>query len=87
VLSLNNHDELDGFTVPHVKLEPGDERFCSDVGSYLNQTLKPLFVVMITTDGQYHLRSDKNGSNFDLIPIAKKYGGGGHPNAAGFIKH
>jgi len=77
-------DELDGFTVPHVKLEPGDERFCSDVGSYLNQTLKPLFVVMITTDGQYHLRSDKNGSNFDLIPITKKYGGGGHPNAAGF---
>ena len=77
-------DELDGFTVPHVKIEPGDERFCSDVGSYLNQTLKPLFVVMITTDGQYHLRSDKNGSNFDLIPITKKYGGGGHPNAAGF---
>src|ERR1700675_5009879 len=33
---------------------------------------------------QFSLRSNRDGSNVDVSAIAKKYGGGGHQNAAGF---
>jgi len=30
------------------------------------------------------LRSNANGSNFDVCKLANQFGGGGHRNAAGF---
>jgi oligoribonuclease NrnB/cAMP/cGMP phosphodiesterase (DHH superfamily) len=39
-----------------------------------------------SADGKYlySLRSDEKGSNFDVAEFAKRFGGGGHRNAAGF---
>lgn len=33
----------------------------------------------------YSLRSNEHGSNFDVSEFAKRFGGGGHRNAAGFV--
>jgi oligoribonuclease NrnB/cAMP/cGMP phosphodiesterase (DHH superfamily) len=75
---------LDEYTIPYIELDCRSDRLVSDIGSHLNKTLQPLFVVVVTSDGQFHLRSDKDGSDFDVSAIAKKHGGGGHRNAAGF---
>jgi oligoribonuclease NrnB/cAMP/cGMP phosphodiesterase (DHH superfamily) len=59
---------------------------CSEVG----EKLAKVFEVSLTyyEDGQgiyrFSLRSNKDGYNIDVSEIAKKYGGGGHRNAAGF---
>ena len=36
---------------------------------------------------KFSLRSNKEGANVDVSAIAKKFGGGGHQNAAGFELH
>jgi oligoribonuclease NrnB/cAMP/cGMP phosphodiesterase (DHH superfamily) len=70
--------------LPVVVLRQGEERYTSDVCSYINKNLKPSLCACITSDGQWSLRSDRNGSNVDVGAIAKALGGGGHRNAAGF---
>jgi oligoribonuclease NrnB/cAMP/cGMP phosphodiesterase (DHH superfamily) len=75
-------------SIPIVRCNSGgsEDRLISDICSKLYRELCPSapFVGCITSDGKYSLRSDKNGSNFDVSAIAKRYGGGGHRNAAGF---
>lgn len=72
--------------IPIVRCEESEDRLVSDICSKLYRDLFPdaQFVGCITSDGKYSLRSNKNGSNYDVSAIAKCYGGGGHRNAAGF---
>lgn len=63
----------------------GEDRLVSDIGAYLYKTYPEiLFAAMLTTDGQWSLRSDKFGNNFDVSKLARQYGGGGHHSASGF---
>jgi uncharacterized protein len=73
--------------IPTVKLnEDGSEdRLVLDICSKLYKAIpEASFVACITSNGDWSLRSDKDGSNFDVSAIAKLYGGGGHRNSAGF---
>lgn len=73
--------------IPVVTLDPRghEDRYTSDVCMVLyRQFPKAHFVVCITSDGTWSLRSDKDGNNTDVGQIAKALGGGGHRNAAGF---
>lgn len=73
--------------IPVVRLDSdgSEDRLVSDICSklYAQFTNSP-FVACITSSGDWSLRSDKHGSDFDVSEIAKLYGGGGHRNAAGF---
>lgn len=72
--------EIDGHVVPVVN---APWQFASDVGNKLSVG-KPFAATYI--DGpegrQYSLRSQQDG--LDVSEIAKKFGGGGHRNAAGY---
>ena len=59
----------------------------SEIGSRLAKK-HPFVVIMFELDGKrvYSLRSHRK-SGVDVSKIAAKYGGGGHPNAAGFTVH
>lgn len=74
--------------IPVVVLaEDGSEdRLISDICSTLYKDIPQVsFVACVSNDGEnWSLRSDKNGSNFDVSEVAKLYGGGGHCNSAGF---
>lgn len=74
--------------IPVVECVPdgSEDRLVSDICAKLYRDLTPGvdFVACITSDGKWSLRSNKNGSNFDVAAIAKHYNGGGHHNAAGF---
>lgn len=73
------------FAIPVVRCEATEDRLISDICSKLYRDIPTVpFVACITSDGKWSLRSDKNGSNWDVSAIAKHYGGGGHHNAAGF---
>lgn len=69
-----------------VRLNPDstEDRYVSDICSYLNNLLEPDFCACITSTGEWSLRSDRNGSNVDVGAIAKSMGGGGHHNSSGF---
>lgn len=61
--------------------------YISDLGNYLAK--KADFALLWWYDAhrqiiKVSLRSDAHGNNVNVANIAKKYGGGGHPNAAGF---
>lgn len=73
--------------IPTLRLaEDGSEdRLVSDVCSALyHQIPEAAFIVCITSDGTYSLRSNNKGNNTDVGAIAKVMGGGGHRNAAAF---
>lgn len=78
--------------VPGVRLTPDQDYLTSDICQFLYSVLLDeravkagsQFVCCVTSDGTYSLRSDKNGSNFDVGSLAKSLGGGGHFNAAGY---
>lgn len=73
--------ELDGYIVPFVKLAKNEARYYSMIGSVLARTHPDsAFAWIETPDSRQHLRS----TGFDVRAIAEKYGGGGHPTAAGF---
>lgn len=82
--------ELDGHEVPMVN---APHEVASFVGEELS-LIHPFAVVYYVEGGKgcYSLRSNrKNPDWVDVEVVAKKYGGGGHPNAAAFkrplIKH
>lgn len=81
--AVRNHwmTALEGYSVPVVNAVPN---LASDVGNDL-AIGHPFAIVYIDgPDGRLvSLRSSKNGG-VDVSEIAKKYGGGGHKNAAGF---
>lgn len=72
----------------YLNVDGSEDRLTSDVCEYLYTDLFPesLFVVCVTSDGTFSLRSNKNnpGGGFDVGELAKNNGGGGHKNAAGF---
>ncbi len=71
--------------VPMICLNPGDDRYVSDVGNYLLKIYSESpFVALLTSTGGIELRSRKGG--FDVSTLAALHGGGGHQSAAGF-KH
>ena len=69
-----------------VRLNPAEEYLTSDVCSYLYTTMFPEdeFVCCITSGNIISLRSNREGSNFDVGNLAAQYLGGGHKNSAGF---
>jgi uncharacterized protein len=68
-----------------LKSDGSENRLISDICSLLYKRLPGYsFVACIASGGSWSLRSDKDGSNFDVSEVAKLYGGGGHKNAAGF---
>lgn len=82
-------ETIDNYEVIGVVLKPFQSRWTSDIATYLYQQYPDYpFVFIKTIDGErakYSLRSSHiNG--IDVRVIAEKYGGGGHPNAAGFSK-
>ena len=81
---------IDEFLVPCVYLNQNEERLTSDIcmmmyrDKFIIEKGYP-FVACVSSDTiTVSLRSDKNGNNFDVSEIAKKFGGGGHRNASGF---
>lgn len=75
------------YTVPVVELakDGSEDRLTSDICMKLYRDMPGvLFVACITSDGSWSLRSDKDGSNFNVREVAELMGGGGHHNAAGF---
>jgi oligoribonuclease NrnB/cAMP/cGMP phosphodiesterase (DHH superfamily) len=54
----------------------------SELGSKILEKFENINYVMLIYDGGIALRSV---GDFDVSEIAKKYGGGGHKNAAGFL--
>jgi hypothetical protein len=70
-----------------VRLEnPAEERIHSDVGAcMLHHFPEAKFAAIFSSQGKCSLRSLAVGNNFDVEAIAKRYGGGGHRNAAGFV--
>jgi len=81
---------IDGILVPCIYLNKEEERLTSDICMIMYRDKSIIekgypFVACVNSDLiTVSLRSDKNGNNFDVSEIAKKYGGGGHRNAAGF---
>jgi oligoribonuclease NrnB/cAMP/cGMP phosphodiesterase (DHH superfamily) len=75
--------ELDGHRVPMVTS-------CvlqSEIGGRLSKD-HPFVVICFETEGRriFSLRSHEKGG-VNVAEIAKRHGGGGHPNAAGFIEY
>ena len=80
--------EVAGFPdIPTVTLTKDEDRHYSNVGTRIYRTFADApFVLLITSDGGHHLRSDKHGKNENVALIAERLGGGGHRNSAGFPK-
>lgn len=58
------------------------EKYTSELGNYLVEEIPiPVIAIINMKDKKVSLRSAKY---FDCSPIAKHYGGGGHPQACGF---
>ena len=76
----------DIFFVPAIILSADEDALTSDICAYMYTTIYPSepFVCCINSNGAYSLRSNRDGSNFDVGSLAKQLGGGGHRNAAGF---
>jgi uncharacterized protein len=75
----------DSIPVVTLNQDGSEDRLVSDICSALYKSRPDApFVACITSTGDWSLRSDKDGSNFDVSAIAKMYGGGGHRNSAGF---
>jgi uncharacterized protein len=78
--------------IPCVGLDDdgSEDRLVSDICEelYKNQYPESLFVVCLTSDSTWSLRSNKDniGGGFDVGNLAKLHGGGGHKNASGFKK-
>jgi uncharacterized protein len=71
--------------VPFLELLQTEARYHSLIGNALCKVFpRHLFSWCITPDGSNHLRSARNISNFDVSAVARKFGGDGHRNAAGF---
>jgi oligoribonuclease NrnB/cAMP/cGMP phosphodiesterase (DHH superfamily) len=77
--------KIDRFSIPAVRTGKGRDYLASDIcrALYKKYTGSP-FVACYNAEGKWELRSDKNGSNWDVSEIALRFGGGGHRNAAGF---
>jgi uncharacterized protein len=81
-----DRDQISSEMIPIVRLLPdgSENRLISDICAKLYKNIpEALFVACVGTEG-WSLRSDKDGSNFDVSEVAKAFGGGGHRNAAGF---
>lgn len=73
---------IDGHRVPAVNA-PG--MLSSDIGNTLAPDYPFVCTYFDVPDGRvYSLRSSQSGPDVDVAEIAKKFGGGGHRNAAGF---
>lgn len=73
--------------IPFVRVRTNEERLISDICSAMYKKLPdPYFVACVTEYGKWSLRSNKHGNDTDVGVIAKRFGGGGHKNAAGFEK-
>ena len=73
--------------IPYVVLakDGSEDRLTSDICSAMQRlNPSPLFTACFTSDRTWSLRSNRNGSNFDVGRVAKDNGGGGHRNASGF---
>jgi uncharacterized protein len=77
---------LGTYNIPGVYLSAEEGYLTSDICQQLYTVDYPdaPFVCCITAEGIYSLRSNKDGSNFDVGELAKSMGGGGHCSAAGF---
>lgn len=82
------YGEVAGYSnIPYVVLaEDGSEDYLtSDICAALyTQDPEALFSAALLPGGKWSLRSDAKGTNTDVSAIAKRFGGGGHKNAAGF---
>jgi uncharacterized protein len=87
--SSYKHDYLPttSFHVPIVELQASEAWACSEVCELLyNKFPTASFAACWYKDGdeqKWFLSSNANGNNFDVEPIARYFGGGGHRNAAG----
>lgn len=77
------HAELVRFEGHECYLVGTTGEFASDVGHRLYE-LKPPFSIMLSADAKGLRVSLRGDGSVDLAAIAKKYGGNGHPGAAGF---
>lgn len=85
-LPHTDRGQMSNTPIPMVRVlaDGSENRLISDICAKLYEKIpEALFVACITNDG-WSLRSDKNGSDFDVSAIAQCFGGGGHRNAAGF---
>ena len=72
--------EFEGFNVYAINIS---HMFGSDVGNELALRTNS-FGIVWSEDGEGIRTSLRSVRDFDVSEIAKKYGGGGHKNAAGF---
>lgn len=71
------------YKVPYVKIESNDEaRHVSIIGNRLARMFPNCPFSWVETDSGHSLRS----TGFDVRPVAKYFGGGGHAPAAGFSR-
>lgn len=77
------HAELVSFEGYECYFASSTGEFVSDIGNRLVTTRPPIALIasVSATDVRVSLRSDKT---IDVAAIARKYGGNGHPAAAGF---
>ncbi len=80
--------EVGGYSnIPYVALAPdgSEDYLTSDICAALYRKYpEALFSAALLPGGKWSLRSDSKGNNTDVSTIAKKFGGGGHFNAAGY---
>jgi oligoribonuclease NrnB/cAMP/cGMP phosphodiesterase (DHH superfamily) len=83
VLNGVRHAELVTFEGYECYLASSSGEFVSDIGNKLVAVRPPIALIVSAsaTDLRVSLRSDKT---IDVAAIARKYGGNGHPAAAGF---
>ena len=86
-LPHTDRGQMSNCWIPIVRVLPdgSENRLMSDICAKLYKNIPEApFVACVTSDGGWSLRSDKDGTNFDVSKVAQLYGGGGHWNAAGF---
>lgn len=79
-------DIIGGYEVPIVALTEEEAYLTSDLCNYLCKKYPNApFSAALIDSRKISMRSDKDGLNMDVSAIAKKFGGGGHHNAASYI--
>jgi hypothetical protein len=78
------HEDLDWLAVPGIAIN-ANALFASELGNSLAEQSGSFGLIwQLSGDGEVKASLRSKGKTLDVSVIATRYGGGGHPNAAGF---
>ncbi len=82
--AIVTHEELAWLTVPGIAIN-ANALFASELGNSLAEQSGSFGLIwQLSGDGEVKASLRSKGKALDVSEIATRYGGGGHPNAAGF---